>query len=205
MHTIKNILFDLGGVIISLDKSKAILTFREAGVENIGDYLSEYRQEGVFLELEEGTVSREEFYEEVNRITGKEIPPAALDKGWMNFLVGIAPYKFDLLLELRKKYNVYLLSNTNPIVMDWAQSPDFSPQGLPIDAFFEKCYLSYKIGCTKPDARIFRHVLDDAGIRAEETLFLDDGKANIEAAEAMGFKVYLVNQDEDLRNVFNNL
>lgn len=202
MQGIKNILFDLGGVIISLDKAKAIRTFHEAGVEDIEDYLSEYRQKGVFLGLEDGSVSREEFYEEVNQITGKNISPKMLDKAWMNFLLGIATYKFDLLLKLRKKYNVYLLSNTNPIVMEWAQSSDFSPQGLPIDAFFEKCYLSYKIGYTKPDIRIFQHVLDDAGIKSKETLFLDDGKTNIEAAEAMGFKVYLANQDEDLRKVF---
>lgn len=204
MQGIKNIVFDLGGVIIALNKKRALETFRKAGVTNIDDYLGEYRQEGVFLGLEDGSVSRQEFYEEVNKITGKNISPEALDAGWMNFLDGIAPYKFDMLLELKKKYNTYLLSNTNPIVMKWAQSQDFSPQKLPLNAFFHKCYLSYEVGYTKPDEQIFHHVINDAGIRPEETLFLDDGEENIEMAKSLGFKVYLANQEEDLRKVFND-
>lgn len=203
MSNIKNILFDFGGVIISLDKQNAVNRFREIGVDKIDEYLGEFRQKGIFLQLEEGTISREEFYKELRALTGKNISTEDMDSGWLAFLLDIPEYKYQLLKDLRKKYNVYLLSNTNPIVMEWATSPDFAPTGENIHDFFDKCYLSYEIGCAKPDKRIFEHVLKDAAIKPEETLFLDDGASNIEIAKEMGFQVYLANQDEDLRKVFS--
>lgn len=203
MEKIKNILFDFGGVIVGLNKQNAIDRFREIGVDKIDDYLGEFIQKGIFLELEEGTISREEFYKELHLLTGKDIPTADVDSGWMAFLLDIADYKYQMLKDLRKKYNVYLLSNTNPIVMEWALSSDFSSTGENIRDFFDKCYLSYEVGCTKPNKKIFEHVIEDAKINPAETLFLDDGPSNIEAAKNLGFQTYLANQDEDLRKVFS--
>lgn len=199
---IKNILFDFGGVIISLNKQNAVNRFKEIGMANIEDYLNEFRQSGIFLELEEGKITREEFYKEFNKLAGKEVSKEDIDSGWMAFLLDIPEYKFQLLKDLRKKYNLYLLSNTNPVIMGWADSEKFSPTGEPISAFFDKCYYSFKIGAAKPDKAAFEVVLKDSGINPEETLFLDDGQANLDVAEEFGFKTYLANQDEDLRKVF---
>lgn len=200
---IKNILFDLGGVIITLNKQNALNRFTEIGFPNIEDYLNEFRQEGIFLEYEEGKIDPENFYKEFRRLSGNEnISSEDIDSGWMAFLVEIPDYKFQLLKDLRKKYNVYLLSNTNPSIMGWAYSKDFSPEGLPIDAFFDKCYLSFRIGCAKPDPEIFHYIINDSGMNPAETLFLDDGKANVKAGEELGFETYLVDQNEDLRKVF---
>lgn len=203
MDKIKNILFDFGGVIIGLNKQNAVNRFREIGVDNIDDYLGEFRQEGIFLALEEGTISRDEFYKELRQLTGKNIPTEDIDSAWMAFLLDITEYKYQMLKDLRKKYNVYLLSNTNPIVMDWALSPNFSPSGENIRDFFDKCYLSYEIGAAKPDKKIFEFVINDSGLNPAETLFLDDGPSNIATAEELGFKGYLANQEEDLRKVFS--
>jgi len=200
---IKNILFDLGGVIISLNKQNALNRFTEIGFPNIEDYLNEFRQEGIFLEYEEGKIDPENFYKEFRRLAGNDnISSEDIDSGWMAFLVGIPDYKFELLKELRKKYNVYLLSNTNPSIMGWAYSKDFSPEGLPISAFFDKCYLSFQIGCAKPDPEIFHYIIKDSGMNPAETLFLDDGKANVEIGEKLGFQTYQVDQNEDLQKVF---
>lgn len=199
---IKNLLFDFGGVIVGIDKNAAVRRFKEIGASNIEEYLNEYRQTGIFLELEEGKLSREEFYERFRALFGKGISDAEIDSGWLAFLTHIPPYKLELLDELRKKYKVYMLSNTNPVVASWAHSKDFTPCGRTVDTYFDKCYLSYEIGCAKPDEAIYRHVLEDAGIRAEETLFFDDGQANLDAAEKLGFRTRLVNQDEDLREIF---
>ncbi|MDU1889208.1 MAG: HAD family phosphatase [Dysgonomonas sp.] len=202
---IKNILFDFGGVIVNLDKQKAFNRFTEIGFPNISDYLSEFRQSGIFLEYEEGKISRKDFYTEFRKLAGNEnISDADIDSGWMGFLDGIPEYKFQLLKDLRKKYNVYLLSNTNPTIMGWAQTKDFSPEGLPINAFFDKCYLSYEIGYAKPDREIYDFILKDSGMNPAETLFLDDGKTNIEIGAGLGFQVYLVDQTEDLRKVFTD-
>lgn len=200
---IKNILFDFGGVIVSLNKQNALNRFTEIGFPNIEDYLNEFRQEGIFLEYEEGKIGPESFYKEFRKLAGNEnISAEDIDSGWMAFLVGIPDYKFELLKELRKKYNVYLLSNTNPSIMGWAYSKDFSPEGLPLDAFFDKCYLSFQIGCAKPEPEIFDYIIKDSGMDPAETLFLDDGKANVEIGAALGFQTYQVDQNEDLRKVF---
>lgn len=200
---IKNILFDLGGVIITLNKQNALNRFTEIGFPNIEDYLNEFRQEGIFLEYEEGKIGKEDFYKEFRRLAGNpDISSDDIDSGWMAFLVGIPEYKFQLLKDLRKEYNVYLLSNTNPSIMGWAYSKDFSPEGLPIDAFFDKCYLSFRIGCAKPEPEIFHYIIKDSGMIPEETLFLDDGKANVEIGAKLGFQTYQVDQTEDLRKVF---
>ncbi len=202
---IKNILFDLGGVIITLNKQNALDRFTEIGFPNIEEYLGEFRQNGIFLEYEEGKISPENFHNEFRRLSGKEnISSEDIDSGWLAFLAGIPEYKFELLKDLRKKYKVYLLSNTNPSIMGWALSKDFSPEGLPMDAYFDKCYLSFQIGSAKPDKEIFDFIIEDSGMIPGETLFLDDGKANIEMANEIGFETYQVDQTEDLRKVFTD-
>jgi putative hydrolase of the HAD superfamily len=203
MENIKNILFDLGGVIVGINKQNAINRFKEIGLENIEDYLNEYRQNGIFLDLEEGKLTREEFHAEFVKLVGHDVAPEDVDSGWLAFLTFIPEYKYDMLKELRKKYKVYLLSNTNPAIMNWAESEHFSPTREPISAFFDKCYCSFRLKVAKPDKEIFEAIVRDSGIKPEETLFLDDGPANIEAAKALGFKTYLANQEEDLRKVFN--
>jgi len=204
MENIKNILFDFGGVIVGLNKDAALKRFKEIGIENIEDYLNEFRQSGIFLDLEVGKLTKEEFYEEFKKLAGKDVPHKDIDSGWMAFLTNIAEYKFQMLKDLRKKYNVYLLSNTNPVIMGWAESEDFSPTKEPITAFFDKCFYSFKVGSAKPDKAIFEAVINETGLKPEETLFLDDGQSNLDvAAKEFGFKTYLANQDEDLRKVFN--
>lgn len=200
---IKNILFDFGGVIVSLNKQNALNRFREIGFANIEEYINEFRQKGIFLEYEEGKINDQEFYREFKKLAGKDdISNNDIDSAWLAFLVGIPEYKFQLLKDLRKRYNVYLLSNTNPSIINWAITSDFSPEGLPITAFFDKCYFSYEIGCAKPDKEIYEYIIKDSGINPSETLFLDDGKANVEMGANLGFQVYQANQDEDLREVF---
>ena len=202
LEGIKNLLFDFGGVIISIDKSSAVKRFKEIGVDKIEDYLGEFRQEGIFLELEEGKITRDEFCDALRKLAGKEISNEDIDSGWMAFLTGIPPYKLQLLKDLRKDYNVYLLSNTNPVIMGWGNSPEFSPSGEPISAFFDKMFFSYEIGHAKPEKESFEAVIKGTNLNPSETLFLDDGQSNLDVAQSLGFKTYLVDQDEDLRKVF---
>jgi putative hydrolase of the HAD superfamily len=200
---IKNIVFDLGGVLITLERDEAVKRFKEAGLENAEELLNAYHQKGIFLELEEGKLSQDEFYDAVRKEAGKFISNETIDYGWMGFLKEMPEYKLTMLEELRHKgYRLYLLSNTNPVIMSWALSPAFSPQGKSLDKYFDKLYLSYKIGYTKPCPEIFRIMLDDSGIIPSETLFIDDGIANIEAGKKLGMETYLAENGEDFRYLF---
>jgi len=204
IRDIKNIVFDLGGVLITLDRDEAVNRFKKAGLENAAELLNPYHQKGIFLELEEGKLSQEEFYEAVCKEAGKFIANETIDYGWMGFLKELPEYKLKMLEELRRKgYRLYLLSNTNPVIMSWAFTPAFSPQGKNIEAFFDKLYLSYQVGYTKPHPEIFQFMFNDSGMIPSESLFIDDGAANIEMGNQLGMKTYLAENGEDFRHLFD--
>ena len=201
---VKNILFDFGGVIVSLKLQNALNRFKEIGFENIEDYLTEFRQKDIFLDYETGHIDRENFQKEFQRLGNNQATMEEIDSAWLAFLTGIPEYKYQLLKDLRKKYKLYMLSNTNPSVMGWAMSDKFSPDGQSVDQFFDQCFLSYQMGTAKPDKKIFEMIIS-SGIKPEETLFLDDGQKNIDAAKEFGFQVHLTDQDEDLTKLFEQV
>lgn len=198
---IKNIVFDLGGVILTLDRDEAVRRFVEIGLDQAEDLLDPYHQKGIFLALEEGKLSSEDFYQVFRQVAGKPISNDAIDYGWLGFIKEVPEYKLDLLESLRKDYRIYLLSNTNPIIMGWANGPLFSCRKKPLVQYFDKMYLSYKIGFTKPDPRIYQYLLQDSGIVPQETLFIDDGMANIEAGKSLGMITYQPENGEDFSEV----
>jgi putative hydrolase of the HAD superfamily len=205
MRNIKTIIFDLGGVLINLDKEASVRTFRELGLLNAYEYLDSYLQKGIFLELEEGKLSNEEFCDKFRALSvNKNITNKQIEEGWCKFLLDIPGYKLDLLLELRKKYRVFMLSNTNRIVSAYYTKYIFTQQGYTIDDYFDRRYLSYEIGCVKPRPGIFEYMIADSGICPQEALFLDDGEQNIIAAKDLGFQTYLVAPHEDFRHLFQN-
>ena len=101
---------------------------------------------------------------------------------------------------MRKRYKLFVLSNTNPYVMDWACSPAFSSKGKPLSDYFDKLYLSYQIGVTKPDRQIFDFLIADADIQPSESLFIDDWAGNVKAARELGFQTYCPHNGEDWRD-----
>jgi putative hydrolase of the HAD superfamily len=200
---IRNIVFDLGGVIITLDRDEAVRRFTAAGAGNAAELLNAYHQNGIFLELESGNLSRTAFYDAFRHETGSTASDAVIDAGWLGFMKDVPVAKLRMLENLRARgYRLYLLSNTNPVIMEWALSPAFSSEGKPLDAYFDKLYLSYQMKCVKPDAVIFHKMIDDSGLLPAETLFLDDGEANVKMGQKLGFRTYLPVNGEDFSPLF---
>lgn len=202
---IKNIVFDLGGVIIELDTQRPIDRFKEVGVADADKLLDPYEQKGLFLELENGQVDLETFRQRLSEHAGKNLSMDDIYYGWMGFMVDVPQEKLDYMLKLREDYKVYILSNTNPVIMRWAKSSVFSPAGLPLTAYVDKIYASFEIGLTKPDPRIFEYMITDANIIPSQTLFIDDGKRNIEVGKDLGFRTYQPQNGEDWRDTIDNL
>jgi len=206
MSQIKNIVFDLGGVIIDLDHEQAVRRFKEIGVDDAEQLIDTYEQKGIFLEVEDGTIGVEEFCQKLREHTGKNLPFEDIVRAWMGFIADVPQYKLDYILKLRDKYKVYLLSNTNPIIqLEWAQTGRFTAAGRPLNDYFDKLYTSYEIGVTKPDRRIFDYMIKDSGMIPSETLFVDDGKRNIIVGENLGFKTYMPVNKEDWRDAIDRL
>lgn len=199
---IKNLLIDFGGVLIDLDRQRCIENFRHLGLDNVEEQLGLYSQQGFFMQQERGLISSAEFRDGIRELTGKPATDAQIDAAWNSFLLDIPKHKLDLLLELRQNYVVYLLSNTNDIHWQWACEHVFPYRGFRAEDYFEKIYLSYEMKMMKPDAEIFQAVLQDAGIDAKETFFIDDSAANCQTAETLGIRTYTPQAGEDWSHLF---
>lgn len=203
MEGIKNLIFDFGGVLIDLDRARCIENFKKLGLHNVEQLLDVCHQQGLFLQHEKGLVSDEEFRDYIRReARAPQLSDECIDEAWNSFLVGIPSYKLEALLQLRKHYMVYLLSNTNGIHWRWSVEHAFPLKSFRVEDYFEHIYLSYEMKLAKPDAGIFRTVLEDAGLNAGETLFLDDSPANCETARSLGIRTYTPKAHEDWRPLF---
>lgn len=187
MQTIKNIIFDFGGVLVDLDRRKCIDAFVRIGAGAIAGYVDECRQEDLFHDLEVGYIDVAGFCREVRKACpGCTATDADICAAWNALLAGIPRHRLERLAALRSEYRLVLLSNTNPIHWHKAASDYFTQCGHTVGDYFEKTYLSYEMHMLKPDACIFRKVLEDSGMKAGETLFIDDSAANCEGARSLG-------------------
>ena len=203
---IKNIVFDLGGVIITLDIEESTNRYINIGLKNINDLLDPYHQKGLFLELEEGKISKENFYDAVRKLTKPTTTNDEILYAMLGFVKEVPPYKLEMIEKLKAKgFNIYLLSNTNPVLIDWVFQQDFSGNGKNIKEYFDKMYMSYQIGFCKPSREIYDFMLNDSKIIPSETLFIDDGEKNIAMGKQLGFHTYLARNGEDYRHIFSNL
>jgi putative hydrolase of the HAD superfamily len=188
---IKTILFDLGGVVITLDQGQAIRRFQQLGLADAQQRLDPYQQSGIFGQLEEGQITTEDFRREFSQLVGYEATHNQCAYAWQGYAKEVPQRNLDALLRLRAEgYRVVLLSNTNPYMMEWAESDRFDGKGHPLSYYFDACYLSYQLKMMKPAEMIFREVLRREKTFASEVLFVDDGPRNVMVASQLGMLTY---------------
>ena len=140
----------------------------------------------------------DEFIQKLSEKVGRQISYEEAKYGWLGYAKEVPMKRLHLLQRLRQEgYTVLLLSNTNPFMMEWTRSNDFCEEGRPITDFFDRIYCSYELKMYKPDPAFFRYVLNDADIKAEESLFIDDGQVNLDGAASVGLHTLLAKPDED--------
>lgn len=185
---IRNLLFDLGGVIVDIKRDNCVRAFEELGLENADSYFGEYAQSGIFLGIENGSVNIEEFHKAMREKLPTGTTDYQIDNAFQKFIVGIPARRLQALRELRcKGYGIYLLSNTNPIMWRGILASEFGKEGLRREDYFDGMVTSFEARSCKPDAEIFRYTVENLGIEPSETLFFDDSANNVEAAKALGF------------------
>lgn len=198
MKQIKNIAFDLGGVVIALSYEQAVRRFEEIGLKNARQHLDAFHQRGIFGDLERGIITTEEFRIELGKLIGREVTYDECLYAWHGYVEYVPQKNLQMLLKLRQLgYKVCLLSNTNPFMMQWAMSNEFDGNGHSMDYYFDNLYLSYKYKYMKPSPEIFKIMLEGQQSSAEETLFIDDGQKNVEAAKELGMKTLFPENNED--------
>lgn len=195
---IKNIAFDLGGVVLSLDYDGAVRRFEAIGLKDARKHLDAYQQQGIFGQLEDGSITAAQFQAELGKLIGHDVSYQACYDAWHGYVGSVPRRNLDMLRLLRERgYQLCLLSNTNPYMMQWAMSSDFDGDGHPIGDYFDRLYLSYECRVMKPDERIFRMMLEGQRASADNTLFIDDGRKNVEAASRLGIHTLCPLNNED--------
>ncbi|MFI3324020.1 MAG: HAD family phosphatase [Rikenellaceae bacterium] len=207
LTSIKNIIFDLGGVVIDLDRERCVDSFTRIGFPEANTLIDSYHPVEFFNSLERGTLSVEEVCDKIREIAGKPITNSQICEAYSDFLVEIPVYKLRMIEALRQRgFKLMILSNTNPIVFAKVLEL-FAADGKKMEDYFdaENMYLSYQMGCLKPEDEIYEKLLADSGVVPAETLFIDDSDRNIEVGAAHGLQVYLAAAHEDFSHIFENL
>lgn len=188
-----DLLFDLGGVIMDIDRNRAVRAFAKLGMADANAFFDPYRQRGYFLQLEQGSLTPERFRDVIRPLFSRPVTDEEIDAGLFEFLCGIPTERLNRLASLRADgHGVYLLSNTNAIMWEGNIIPEFRKLGGSIADYFDGVITSFEVGCCKPDPRIFHMAVDRFGLNPADTTFFDDGAANVEAARLLGFRAELV-------------
>lgn len=195
---IKNILFDFGGVVVTLSPDEAVRRFKSLGLVDAEQRLDSYTQTGIFGDLERGRITDEEFRSAFSQLVGHNVTWEQCQYAWLGYCKDVPRRNLDALLRLRREgYRVVLLSNTNPFMMRWAMGDGFDGEGHSLNYYMDALYVSYKCGAMKPDETFFRKVLMAEKILPEETLFLDDGPRNVAVASQLGIKTFFTPSEHD--------
>jgi len=200
---IRAVIFDIGGVVLDLNRELCVRNFKALGFDDIDNILDNCHQKGIFRSMETGEISEDEFYDECKKHTFPGTTSEQIREAFLSFANVIQPYKLEFIKELSEKYDLYVLSNNNPIVVR-----DFdrlsAPYGVSFSRTFKKCFFSYQMKLIKPDPEFYRRAILEIGLPADEMLFIDDNQTNIDVARKQGINAVLYDIGGNLRDCVLN-
>lgn len=202
---IKAVIFDMGGVLVDLDIEDCKKTFKELlGYNDIDTIIDACHQKGIYGDLEEGKLSADEFRSIVLAGSRPGASPEQVDEAMSHILVGIAPYKSAMLKRLSEKYELYMLSNNNPICLPYSRKM-FEEAGVPLENIFRKCFFSFDMKALKPSETFYKEVISQIGLPAEQILFIDDSMKNVEGSVAAGLPAVYYEPGTDLEALLDRM
>jgi putative hydrolase of the HAD superfamily len=189
----KAVIFDFGNVIINIEFQRIYQTFSKLTSKPIAYIEKRITEEQIFRRYESGQFTDEEFREIIRQTLCFALSDKEVDTAWNAILLDIPTERIDLINNIRKKYPVYLLSNTNNIHISASNNYLNEAHGIKnLDVLFDKLYLSYEMGLWKPDTEIYYEVLRSINLEPNQVIFFDDNLQNIESAKAIGMQTILV-------------
>jgi len=197
----KNILFDLGGVILDLNVHKTLEQFLELGFpKELLNYPENFYTD-VYFNYETGKVTTREFRDSIRKISGIPFTDSVFDEAWCSMLAKVPKKRTEILKRLAGQYQLFILSNTSELHIEKFNAMFLESAGYQLSEVFSDRFYSHLTGHHKPDTAAFEHVLEHAGIQAAETLFLDDNIHNVKAAREMGFNVIHITDNLKMEDV----
>ncbi len=198
---VKNIIFDLGGVILNVDYDLSVKKFEELGLADFQELYAQSGQSKLFDDLEIGAIKGDEFIKKIKTKINRQVADEKIKAAWNAMILDYPIERLALLKRLKSKYNTFLLSNTNEIHEQYfidILSSTTSENSL--DPYFHKVYFSHKIGLRKPHPEVFNYILQENNLIAEETLFIDDSFQHIEAAKKLGINAVLLRKGQTIES-----
>ncbi|HEX2549733.1 MAG TPA: HAD family phosphatase [Gammaproteobacteria bacterium] len=203
---IKNLIFDLGGVIIDIDYNRTFEAFKKHGVHHFDEAFNQGKQEAIFDEYETGRISSDEFRKIIKDKLKLFISDEEFDCAWNAMLLDLPKERLDFIKGLRKNYKVFLFSNTNDIHLKKVFSICEKQHGFNnFLEYFEKEYYSNIFGKRKPDVASFISILNENKLKAEETVFIDDTLQNIHGASEAGLHVIHLTKDKSIFDIIEHI
>ena len=203
MNKIENIIFDFGGVLYDISFERGAKAF-----ENLGFNPSEFPQEflSVFRQFENGILQPNEFINQLQLLSDHHITENEIVQAFNQILIGIDAYKVADLRNLKQKFNLFLLSNTNEIHFK-IYSEEIKENIRTSDFYnlFVNEYYSYLLKMRKPDASIFNFVIKDSNLDPNGTLFVDDSYENINAAASLGLQPFWIENADSWKKLIELL
>jgi len=207
MQNIRNIIFDLGGVILNIDFKKTDAAFKLLGWNSFSEHISQYHITDLFEKYETGQIDDLEFVEGISSLIGNTPEKERVIEAWNALLLDFPKPRIALLKKVRQHYRTFLLSNTNAIHLKEFQERLHHNEQVYLEDLFEKAYYSHVVKLRKPAPEIFELVLRENNLVPSETLFIDDTASNFEGARALGIQVLHLEPGMDITQleIFQNL
>lgn len=202
MPQIKNVIFDLGGVLLNIDYHKTANAFKALGASEFDSFYSQTGANQLFEQLETGHIEPNDFYKAMQPHCTKGTSFQQIQTAWNAILLNFRKESVQYLTTLKDRFNLYLLSNTNIIHHNQFHQTFTAETGLQdFDSLFIKAWYSHAINRRKPYPETYHFVLNDAGLQAGETLFIDDSVVNIEGALEAGLQTHLLLTPEKIESL----
>jgi epoxide hydrolase-like predicted phosphatase len=206
MQGIKNVIFDLGGVIINLDLNRTIKEFNRISEEPFEKIYTQAAQTELFNLLDKGKISEKDFFSELKKQIGYSDSDDLILKAWNAMLLDVPEKRLDILVEMKHNYNTYLLSNTCETHINAFEKELQKEHGIKnFNDYFDKVYYSCRVGMRKPDKEIFEFVLSENDLKPEETVFIDDSIQHVQGAGACGINAFLLEKNMEVGSLLKQL
>ena len=210
----KCLIFDLGGVIININPSRAINEFsrisnnKPSNEFEFIDYRflkKELKKKNIFFEFEKGSIKEEFFRNEIIKNLNVKLDNDEFNRIWNLVILNINTDLLESIFKLRNRFSLMVLSNTNSIHKNYFEKLMVNEYGYGFNKFFDKVFYSHEMFCRKPEKKIYEMVIDECGFKPSDILFFDDMKENITSAKLNGIDGYHVENKKDLINYISSL
>ncbi|HBX50963.1 MAG: hypothetical protein A2275_07025 [Bacteroidetes bacterium RIFOXYA12_FULL_35_11] len=201
LHNIKNIIFDLGGVILNINPALTLDEFANIGCHNFQELYTQFTQTELFDRFETGQITTDDFRNELKQKLPVSLSNEQIDETWNKLLLDFPEERIELLQKLKRRFRTFLLSNTNEIHYK-KYAKDFRKQFcFEFNSLFEKTYYSFRENMKKPDEQFFIKILEENKLNPAETLFIDDTEIHIEGAKKTGIQTFHLTKGTSINDI----